>query len=100
MHWLRGSYPGIAPDDVARHWFHRECWGGNTMNRIPGLNWLTVFTTRRTQAPPGKTAPDPGDMGTAFGLDASMGAADSGAPTAGLKARAPWNRRLVRRPQR
>ncbi|MBC7993181.1 MAG: hypothetical protein H7Z15_08065 [Rhizobacter sp.] len=69
------------------------------MNLIPGFGWLRSVTTRRMPANP---TPDPGDMGTAFGLDASI------EPIAELRperapvceARTPWSQRLVRRPQR
>ena len=68
------------------------------MNLIPGFGWLKAVTTRRIAANP---SPDPGDMGTAFGLDASIGPSDE-LPTmaAGeLPAQSllPWERRLTRR---
>jgi hypothetical protein len=68
---------------------------------IPGLNWLRAMRVRRALARD-KSAPDPGDMGTAFGLDASMEAPANAAHTASLEipARLPWSQRLVRRPQR
>ena len=68
---------------------------------IPGLNWLRAMRVRRVLARD-KNAPDPGDMGTAFGLDASMEAPGNEAPAASLKiqGRLPWSQRLVRRPQR
>lgn len=69
------------------------------MNLIPGFGWLKAVTTRRTVADP---APDPGDMGTAFGLDASIESLTEArtAPAPLREARAPWNQRLVRRPHR
>jgi hypothetical protein len=70
------------------------------MNLLPGLNWFRSMATRRDAATP--TAPDPGDMGTAFGLDASMEELPRDTPpeTPPLQADSLWNRRLVRRPQR
>lgn len=70
------------------------------MNLLPGLNWFRSMATRPDAASP--TAPDPGDMGTAFGLDASMEALPRDTPpeTPPPQADSPWSRRLVRRPQR
>lgn len=70
------------------------------MNLLPGWTWLTSRAARRASA--ADASPDPADMGTAFGLDASM------APLSDTKAgppdqpepRAPWSQRVVRRPQR
>lgn len=69
------------------------------MNLIPGFGWLKAVTTRRIAANP---SPDPGDMGTAFGLDACIEsmAEQRAAPAPVLEARAPWSQRLVRRPKR
>jgi hypothetical protein len=69
------------------------------MNLIPGFGWLKAVTTRRSADQP---APDPGDMGTAFGLDASIESLSDqrSAPAPVHEARAPWDQRLVRRPQR
>lgn len=69
------------------------------MNLIPGLAWLRSVTTRRMVANP---TPDPGDMGTAFGLDASIESTAALHPTPApeREARTPWSQRLVRRPQR
>jgi hypothetical protein len=69
------------------------------MNLIPGFGWLRSVTTRRVV---GNPTPDPGDMGTAFGLDASIESADElrPAPAPVREARTPWSQRLVRRPQR
>jgi hypothetical protein len=70
------------------------------MNLFPGLNWLTAITARRTPTSD-KGAPDPGDMGTAFGLDATMEpqpTPSADAPQA--KTQLPWGQRVVRRPQR
>ncbi len=69
------------------------------MNLIPGFGWLKTVTTQRDVAEP---TPDAGDMGTAFGLDACIEplSEQRAAPVPGHKAVAPWNQRLVRRPQR
>jgi len=69
------------------------------MNLIPGFGWLRAVTTRRA---PDNLASDPGDMGTAFGLDASIEATAElrPAPAPVSEARTPWSQRLVRRPQR
>ena len=69
------------------------------MNLIPGFGWLRAVTTRRIVADP---TPDPGDMGTAFGLDACIESLTEhrSAPAPLREARAPWSQRLVRRPQR
>ena len=40
------------------------------MNLLPGLNWFRSVTTRRDAAT--HSTPDPGDMGTAFGLEVSL----------------------------
>lgn len=69
------------------------------MNLIPGFGWLRSVTTRRVPANP---TSDPGDMGTAFGLDASIESVAElrPAPVPKSEARTPWSQRLVRRPQR
>ncbi|MBL0729195.1 hypothetical protein [Piscinibacter sp. HJYY11] len=67
------------------------------MNLIP--RWMRSGTTLHPQ----RTAdPDPGDMGTAFGLDASLGPLE-GEPAAQAPAQPDdsfWQQRLDRRPQR
>jgi hypothetical protein len=70
------------------------------MNLFSGLNWLTSMAPRRATVR--DDAPDPADMGTAFGLDASMEAQNLTAPAAAPKAaaRSPLSQRLVRRPRR
>ena len=68
------------------------------MNLLPGLNWLTALTARRT-ASIDEDAPDPGDMGTAFGLDAAM-APETPEPPARVKPAPPTADRVVRRPRR
>ena len=67
------------------------------MNLLPGLNWLTALTARRRSAAE-EDAPDPGDMGTAFGLDAM--APDLPEPPPTPKPATPLADRLVRRPRR
>ena len=67
------------------------------MNWSAGLSWLTALgAPRRSEA----ADTDCADMGTAFGLDASLGtptmpetALDASAPTSVT----PWESRLVRR---
>lgn len=70
------------------------------MNLLPGLNWFRSVTTRRDAAT--HSTPDPGDMGTAFGLDASMEALPRADPpeVPAPQSGSPWSRRLVRRPLR
>ncbi|MEO8151782.1 MAG: hypothetical protein ABI605_01845 [Rhizobacter sp.] len=72
------------------------------MNLLPGLTWLTAMATRR--APQGDDEPDPADMGTAFGLDASMAPEEPDARHATEASRpsvaAPPTDRLIRRPRR
>jgi hypothetical protein len=70
------------------------------MNLLPGLNWLTAMTARRVSAQANEHAPDPADMGTAFGLDASMAPEPEETPRAPVAAPAPRGDRLVRRPRR
>lgn len=70
------------------------------MNLFSGLNWLTSMAPRRAVVH--DDAPDPADMGTAFGLDASM-AEEPPAPdkSRAAKGSPPLNNdRLVRRPRR
>lgn len=68
------------------------------MSLIPGLTWLTSMASRRSATDDDN--PDPADMGTAFGLDASMEAE----PTEPLPKPNPTPPspadRLVRRPRR
>jgi hypothetical protein len=71
------------------------------MNLIPGFNWLSVMAQRHRQ----KTvpaAPDPADMGTAFGLDASMAPSlqKDTPPRPEAAERPAMEERLARRPQR
>jgi hypothetical protein len=66
------------------------------MDWASGLSWLAALATATTDARSGDI--DGGDMGTAFGLDASTALAWRGEP--GLRAEpgpAPWERRVVRR---
>lgn len=68
------------------------------MNLLPGLTWLTSMASRRS--PADDDAPDPADMGTAFGLDASMEAEPGEAsPKSDPTLPTPADR-LVRRPRR
>ena len=68
------------------------------MNWTTGISWLTSL--RSAQSPPFDPN-DPADMGTAFGLDASLAPDDSDfadpAPRAPSRAELPWESRLVRR---
>jgi hypothetical protein len=68
-----------------------------TMNLLP--RWMRSDATQRGQ----RTAePDPGDMGTAFGLDASLGPAEEEplAQSSTPPDNSFWQQRLDRRPQR
>jgi hypothetical protein len=68
------------------------------MSLIPGLTWLTSMAARRSEAD--DNAPDPADMGTAFGLDASMEAEPAEpSPKSAPMSQTPADR-LVRRPSR
>jgi hypothetical protein len=68
------------------------------MSLIPGLTWLTSMAARRSEAD--DDAPDPADMGTAFGLDASMEAEPAEpSPKSAPTSQTPADR-LVRRPRR
>lgn len=68
------------------------------MNLLPGLTWLTSMASRRS--PADDDAPDPADMGTAFGLDASMEAEPGEASPQSEPTLHPPADRLVRRPRR
>ena len=66
------------------------------MNLLPRWVWTTTDTLRRKEA---EVSVDPGDMGTAFGLDASLAPppedpADAAVPESG------WQQRLDKRPRR
>ena len=67
------------------------------MNLLP--RWMRSDATQREQR---IAEPDPGDMGTAFGLDASLGPLED-EPVAQAPAQPDdsfWQQRLDRRPQR
>lgn len=69
------------------------------MDESSGLAWWTVLRSGR-QAPPDEI--DRADMGTAFGLDASLAPADEPLPampaaSAPPTATPPWEHRLIRR---
>lgn len=67
------------------------------MNLLP--RWMRPGAAQREQH---DAEPDPGDMGTAFGLDASLGPLED-EPAAQAPAPADdafWQQRLDRRPQR
>ena len=69
------------------------------MNWTHGFSWLLGLKARRAEGRPGET--DHADMGTAFGLDASIGPSDE-LPTmaaGALPAQSllPWEHRLTRR---
>jgi hypothetical protein len=67
------------------------------MNWSSGLAWLAMLTARREQS---FAETDRGDMGTAFGLDASIGAAGDSSPSGSpepSQGPEPWERRIVRR---
>lgn len=67
------------------------------MSLIPGLTWLTSMAARRSEA---DDSLDPADMGTAFGLDASMEAEPAEpSPKSAPTSQTPADR-LVRRPRR
>lgn len=68
------------------------------MNLLPGLTWLTSMASRRSAAD--DDTPDPADMGTAFGLDASMEPEPRETPPKLGPALQPPADRLVRRPRR
>ena len=68
------------------------------MDWSSGLAWLTTLTARRAQRP---AELDHADMGTAFGLDASLMSAGDCAgdvhPARSAREREPFERRVVRR---
>ncbi|MBX3626687.1 MAG: hypothetical protein KF892_16835 [Rhizobacter sp.] len=67
------------------------------MNLLP--RWMRSDAMQRSAR---SAEPDPGDMGTAFGLDASLGPLE-GEPVAQSPAQPDdrfWQQRLDRRPQR
>jgi hypothetical protein len=67
------------------------------MNLLPRWMWMTTEAMRHQEATEREI--DPGDMGTAFGLDATIAATDE--PTSGSNGPAtPWQERLDRRPRR
>lgn len=68
------------------------------MNLLPGLTWLAAMASRRTRAD--VDAPDPADMGTAFGLDASLEPEPHERSRKPEPGPAPVANRLVRRPRR
>ena len=69
------------------------------MNWHTGLSWLSALKAGRAERHPAE--PDPADMGTAFGLDASFGPVDAEAPLpcspVAAQASPPWEHRLTRR---
>jgi hypothetical protein len=69
------------------------------MNWSSSLAWLAALAARRER---GFAETDRGDMGTAFGLDASIGTGGdstfaNGSASASSQALEPWERRIVRR---
>ncbi len=73
------------------------------MNLLSGLTWLTMLTVLRRR--PRRETPDLADMGTAFGLDASVDAdskfVDPAASDRGFNtASSSWSRRVSRQPPR
>ncbi len=68
------------------------------MNLLAGLHWLTSMTSRRKLDLRGT---DFGDMGTAFGLDATLADTSAKPDASATPAQAtPPADRLVRRPRR
>lgn len=66
------------------------------MNLLP--RWMRSDATQRDQR---SAEPDPGDMGTAFGLDASLGPVEEAPPQSPAQPDDRfWRQRLDRRPQR
>ncbi|HZT56320.1 MAG TPA: hypothetical protein VFA35_08850 [Burkholderiaceae bacterium] len=69
------------------------------MNWAHGFSWLAALTAPRGE----QHAHDCAEMGTAFGLEASMDEHPAGEPEPGCRAPAPaspaeaWQRRVVRR---
>ncbi|HEX3142040.1 MAG TPA: hypothetical protein VHQ87_18430 [Rhizobacter sp.] len=68
------------------------------MNLLHGLNWLSALAAKRARAGD-DSAPDPGDMGTALGLDAAV-ASDDPPPPAVPRSTSPLADRVARRPRR
>lgn len=66
------------------------------MNLLP--RWLRSDAQRKAD----EHEPDPGDMGTAFGLDASLGPLEDepATATAAAESDSRWQQRLDRRPLR
>ncbi len=68
------------------------------MKLIPGLSWFAALRSRRQ---PRVVAPDHGDMGTAFGLDAIQSMFHEPAVEPGVEidpnAPLPWEHRVTRR---
>jgi hypothetical protein len=67
------------------------------MNWSSGLTWLATLSRRRD---PGEPDADHADMGTAFGLDASMSSSEmdcARAEVAAPSAPTHWEYRLIRR---
>ena len=69
------------------------------MNLLP--RWIQI-TAEAADCAPRASEPDPGDMGTAFGLDASFESVEPAPPppTPEKKTGSTWSQRLVRRPRR
>lgn len=68
------------------------------MNLLPRWMWMTNEAMRQQEA--AERELDPGDMGTAFGLDATF-AATADEPAAGSgQPDTHWQQRLERRPRR
>lgn len=68
------------------------------MNLLPRWMWMTSEAMRHDDRAP---EPDPGDMGTAFGLDASLASPDEERAIAASPASdSRWQQRLDRRPLR
>ena len=67
------------------------------MNLLPRWMWMTNEAMRQQEA--AEREVDPGDMGTAFGLDATFATPDEPASGTGVPD-ANWQQRLERRPRR
>lgn len=67
------------------------------MNWSSGFNWLSTLKARRANRR--SSEPDGGDMGTAFGLDASFGPIDDPVPPSRQTPASPvpWEHRVTRR---
>lgn len=51
------------------------------MSKLPGMAWISAWRLRRAQQRAlSADAQDPGDMGTAFGMEASLGLSRSDLP--------------------